>query len=78
MMPWPAYSPDLNPIENLWEIMTQHVYAGGRQFNDVSELRNAVQAAWDAVTAEQLDTLVKSMRRRCVKALQCQEGYISY
>ncbi|GAB9476352.1 hypothetical protein Gpo141_00013418 [Globisporangium polare] len=78
VMPCPAYSPDLNPIEDLWGIMIQHVYAGGRQFDDVSELRSAVQAAWDAVTAENLDTLVKSMRRRCVKVLQCQGGYISY
>lgn len=78
VMAWPAYSPDLNPIENLWGIMTQHVYAGGRQFDDVHELRKAVEAAWDAVTKEQLDTLVKSMRRRCVKVLQYQGGYISY
>lgn len=78
VMPWPAYSPDLNPIENLWGLMTQRVYAGGRQFDDVEELRTAVAAAWDAVSPEELTTLVQSMQRRCVKVLKCQGAYISY
>ena len=78
VMAWPAYSPDMNPIENLWGLMTQHVYAGGRQFDNVEELRTAVSAAWDAVTPEQLNALVQSMQRRCVKVLQYQGAYISY
>jgi transposase len=78
VMPWPAYSPDLNPIENVWGIMTQHVYAGGKQYDNLHDLQVAVQAAWDAVTSQQLDTLVQSMRHRCVKVLQLQGGYISY
>ena len=77
-MPWPAYSPDLNPIENLWGLMTQRVYAGGRQFDDVEELQTAVAAAWEAVSPEELTALVQSMQRRCVKVLQCQGAYISY
>lgn len=78
VMTWPPYSPDLNPIENLWGIMSQHVYAGGRQYDDVNALRVAVQAAWDAATPEQLQALVESMRSRCIKVLRCQGSYITY
>ena len=78
IMPWPAYFPDLNPIENIWGIMTQHVYAGGRQYYNLHDLQVAVQAAWEAVTSQQLDTLVQSIRYRFVKILQLQGEYISY
>jgi hypothetical protein len=45
VLPWPARSPDLNPIENLWSIMSRHVYANGRQFSSVSELTAALYEA---------------------------------
>ena len=28
-MDWPACSPDLNPIENLWSTVKRNIYAGG-------------------------------------------------
>ena len=41
VMEWPPYSPDLNPIENVWGILARRVYANGRQFNSVNELKFA-------------------------------------
>ena len=32
LMKWPACSPDLNPIENPWNILNRKMYEGGRQF----------------------------------------------
>jgi hypothetical protein len=39
---WPALSPDLNPIENLWGIMARRVYKNARQYSSVGELKTAI------------------------------------
>jgi hypothetical protein len=65
VLPWTARSPDLNPIENLWSIRTRHVYANGRQFDNVRDLTAALYEAWDAIEMKVLTTLIESMPRRC-------------
>lgn len=42
VMDWPARSPDLNPIENLWAIMARNVYRNGRQYDSVVSLTAAL------------------------------------
>ena len=37
LMKWPAYSPDLNPIENIWENIKH--YLGSRTFSSISSLK---------------------------------------
>ena len=58
LLEWPARSPDLNPIENLWRTMASQVYAGGRQFASVQELEVAVRNSWRETRIELLETLV--------------------
>ena len=33
LMVWPPNSPDINPIENLWEIIKQRIYVDGKLFS---------------------------------------------
>jgi transposase len=75
---WPALSPDLNPIENLWGIMSQRVYACGRQYNSIVELKKAILTAWNEIPSFILEKLIESMRRRCIKVLKARGAYISY
>jgi len=69
VLDWPALSPDLNPIENLWGILSRVVYDGGKQYESVAELEKAVRAAWDSIPEATLLTLVKSMPDRCSDVL---------
>ena len=42
----PVWSPDLNPIENLWELFAAEVYEGGQQYSAISELKNVILDTW--------------------------------
>jgi len=39
LLEWPARSPDIRIIENLWADLARAVYAKGRQFNSMKELK---------------------------------------
>lgn len=45
VLPWPAKSPDLNIIENVWGYLTRQVYAGGKQFHSLKELKVMIEEA---------------------------------
>lgn len=70
VMKWPARSPDLNPIENLWSMLAAKVYANGKQYYSVSELTSAILAAWTAIGLDTLRTLVDSMPKRCIEVIE--------
>lgn len=78
VMNWPARSPDLNPIENVWGAMVRDVYQGGRQYFSVSDLQSAVLKAWDTVSVSLHQKLVSSMPKRCIEVLQKHGAKTSY
>ena len=69
VMDWPAKSPDLSPIENLWAILARKVYQNQRQFRDVDKLQKCVMDSWDAIDEDVLENLIKSMQKRCIEVL---------
>ena len=44
----PAYSPELNPVENLWQYLRSH-YWSNRSYENYDDLRLAACDAWQAV-----------------------------
>jgi transposase len=50
-MEWPAVSPDMNPIENLWSEITRTLDASANQPTNLAELRQAVIDACMASSA---------------------------
>ena len=43
IMQWPANSPDLNPIENLWAIIKREVYKNGKQYQTNDDLWRSIE-----------------------------------
>ena len=64
VLDWPPLSPDLNPIENIWGLMARDIYAGGKQFSNVYELKTGIQKSWDNIDKKIIKKLVNSMTNR--------------
>ena len=65
---WPPYSPDLNPIENLWADLKKRVEQHNAK--TVEELKEAVEQEWRKTDAQLCQKLVASMPARIAKVLQ--------
>lgn len=70
LLDWPACSPDLNPIDNLWGILARRVYANGRQYASVNELYVAVCSAWREIPQKIIDSLINSMTKRVFEVIK--------
>ena len=62
LTPLPPYSPDLNPIENLWADLKRRVEA--RNARNMQELKEIVTEEWTNTTSEYCSRLAHSMPTR--------------
>ena len=68
---WPAYSPDLNPIEHLWWQLKRRMNKFYPQYNNYSETQEqwdgfckALKDCWRRIPRRYIEQLIKSMPRR--------------
>jgi len=74
LLPWPAKSPDLNPIENLWGIVTRRVYCHGKQYSSKQELVQAIRNEWNSLPMDLLQSLITPMKTRIFKTIKANGG----
>ncbi|GFW29782.1 transposable element Tcb2 transposase [Trichonephila clavipes] len=77
-MDWPARSPDLNPIEHVWDFLGRRLAARTLPPVTIRELRLALQDEWAAMPQQLIDTLILSMGRRCETCLAVRGDHIPY
>ena len=78
LLKWCAMSPDLNPMENLWAILSRRVYANGKQYNTVVDLKDSIKKEWDAINDDTLVDLINSMPDRIFQLIQTKGKAIKY
>ena len=85
VMVWPPYSPDLNPIENLWALMKHEIYqlyphlehAPDNQ-DTLDNLILAAKEAWDNIRPQVLVKLSTTMPHRVVAVIEADGWYTKY
>lgn len=85
VMEWPPYSPDLNPIENLWALLKAKIYELrpdliGMRNNEDSKaiLMDTAQEAWEQIEMRHLRHLSETMPHRVEAIIESQGWYTPY
>ncbi|UYV62386.1 hypothetical protein LAZ67_2000352 [Cordylochernes scorpioides] len=73
MLPWPPYSPDLSPIEHVWDIIGRRLHALPQPRSE-DELWQMVEREWRAIPQDAIRTLIDSLPRRVAACIAVRES----
>ncbi|GFY14381.1 transposable element Tcb2 transposase [Trichonephila clavipes] len=63
---WPAHSPDLNPIENVWDSLGRQVAGRNYPLTNKNTLIRALTEEWDKLPQQLLDNVVVRRVEFCI------------
>jgi len=75
---WPANSPDLNPIENLWHILRSNVRKRRPQPMKKLELIEALKEEWVRLDMNKINGLIRSLPKRMQAVIDADGGSTSH
>ena len=75
---WPPYSPDLTPIEHIWDELDSRVRKRRNPPATLAQLRNALIDEWNNVPMRTVNALVNSIQRRIRAATAARGGHTRY
>ena len=76
LLEWPAYSPDLNPIENIWGIIGNKLR--GHELKNKDELWKNVQNLWTQCYEQHSQKLADSLPTRVRVLIKVKGGHLKY
>lgn len=78
LLKWPAQSPDLNPIENLWQYLDFQVRKRHDKPKNEHELFHMLKEEWENLDEGYLRKLVHSMPKRCQEVINAKGYWTKY
>lgn len=75
---WPARSPDLNPIEHVWDMLKRKVRARPNPPETLRDLNTAILGEWDNISQIHIKNLIQSMPDRMQAVIQARGGNTRY
>ncbi len=76
VLDWPANSPDLNPIDNLWCIVKRKMI--NTRPTNADELKATVKETWASRPLQQCHKLITSMPRRIEAVIKAKGAPTNY
>ncbi|UYV65644.1 hypothetical protein LAZ67_3004944 [Cordylochernes scorpioides] len=73
MLSWPPYSPDLSPIEHVWDIIGRRLHALPQPRSE-DELWQMVEREWRAIPQDAIRTLIDSLPRRAAACIAVRDN----
>ncbi|GFU28603.1 transposable element Tc3 transposase [Trichonephila clavipes] len=77
-IPWPANSPDLNPIENLWDYLGRAIARRHPPPRDVNGLKTALLEEWSLIPQTVINNVISSLKTRCDMCVRVRGDHIPY
>jgi hypothetical protein len=75
---WPAQSPDLSPIEHVWEYLKKKLSEYEVKPNGILELWEHVEVEWKKIPEDLCVCLIESMPRRIAAVIKAKGRYTKY
>ncbi|MDG2580599.1 transposase, partial [Vibrio parahaemolyticus] len=70
VLQWPPQSPDLSPIEHLWDVVEQEILIMDVQPTNLQQLCDVIMSIWSKISEECFQHLVESVPQRIKAALK--------
>ncbi|MDF4981198.1 transposase, partial [Vibrio parahaemolyticus] len=64
VLQWPPQSPDLSPVEHLWDVVQREIHIMDVQPTNLQQLPDAIMSIWTKISEECFQHLVESLPRR--------------
>ncbi|GBM30300.1 Transposable element Tcb1 transposase [Araneus ventricosus] len=77
-MNWPPQRADLNPIENLWDILEHRLRGGSFLPQSVQCLGAKLMQTWTIISAETIQNLIETVPRRMRAVIRVKGGPTKY
>ncbi|GFX07747.1 transposable element Tcb2 transposase [Trichonephila clavipes] len=75
---WPAYSPDMNPIEHVWDALEKRVAGRQPPAQTLQELERALLEEWDRIPQLVINSLIDSISQRFSTFLAVRGNHTPY